>query len=217
MARNNPTKVSYRALLVLALVAVGGYALDQISKALVVRGMIEGESVRVLGDVLQLHFIRNPGAAFSFATGLTWVFSLIAAGVVVFVVWFAPRIRSSLWAIVFGLLLGGVLGNLTDRLFREPSFGLGHVVDFIYTPWMMPAIYNIADCCIVVSMGLFMLLTLRGIGLDGRRTPASDPDAAEPAAAEPAGAAAPAAPTPPAAPLGSTAPVDGPAPLTTSN
>lgn len=197
MARNNPTKVSYRALLVLALVAVGGYALDQISKALVVSSMTEGETARVLGDVLQLHFIRNPGAAFSFATGLTWVFSLVAAGVVVFVVWFAPRIRSSLWAIVFGLLLGGVLGNLTDRLFREPSFGLGHVVDFIYTPWMMPAIYNIADSCIVVSMVLFMFLTLRGIGLDGRRTPEPAPDAPESAAGIDA--------------------ADGPAPLVTPN
>ena len=174
MARNTATKVSYRALLVLALVAVGGYALDQISKALVVSTMTEGQTARVLGDVLQLHFIRNPGAAFSFATGLTWVFSLIAAGVVVFVVWFARRIRSISWAIVFGLLLGGVLGNLTDRLLREPSFGLGHVVDFISTPWLVPAIYNVADSCIVVSMALFILLTLRGIGLDGRRTPSPD-------------------------------------------
>ncbi|WP_120337096.1 signal peptidase II [Cryobacterium soli] len=189
MARNTPTKVSYRALLVLALVAVGGYAFDQISKALVVSSMTEGETARVLGDVLQLHFIRNPGAAFSFATGLTWVFSLIAAGVVVFIVWFARRIRSLRWATVFGLLLGGVLGNLTDRLFREPSFGLGHVVDFISTPWMMPAIYNIADSCIVVSMVLFMLLTLRGIGLDGRRTTSAD--AAASAADE-----SPAAPAP---------------------
>ncbi|QYF74729.1 signal peptidase II [Cryobacterium sp. PAMC25264] len=174
MARNTPTKVSHRALLVLALVALGGYAFDQISKALVVSSMTEGETARVLGDVLQLHFIRNPGAAFSFATGLTWVFSLIAAGVVVFIVWFARRIRSLRWATVFGLLLGGVLGNLTDRLFREPSFGLGHVVDFISTPWMMPAIYNIADSCIVVSMVIFMLLTIRGIGLDGRRTTSAD-------------------------------------------
>ncbi|WEO79048.1 signal peptidase II [Cryobacterium sp. SO2] len=178
MARSTSAKVSYRALLVLALVACGGYAFDQLSKALVVRTMTEGETARVLGDVLQLHFIRNPGAAFSFATGLTWVFSLIAAGVVVFIVVFARRIRSTRWALVFGLLLGGVLGNLTDRLFREPSFGMGHVVDFIYTPWMMPAIYNIADSCIVVSMVLFMLLTLRGIGLDGRRTSAAEAPAA---------------------------------------
>jgi signal peptidase II len=173
LARNSTTKVSSRALIVLALVALAGYALDQISKALVVSSMTEGETVRVLGDVLQLHFIRNPGAAFSLATGLTWVFSLIAAGVVVFIVWFAARIRSLAWAIVFGLLLGGVLGNLTDRLLREPSFGLGHVVDFISTPWMLPAIYNIADSCIVVSMVLFVILTIRGIGLDGTSIPSA--------------------------------------------
>lgn len=178
MARNSPTKVSSRALLVLALVALGGYALDQISKALVVSTMTEGQTVRVLGDVLQWHFIRNPGAAFSLATGLTWVFSLIAAGVVVFIVWFAARIRSMAWAVVFGLLLGGVLGNLTDRLLREPSFGLGHVVDFISTPWMMPAIYNIADSCIVVSMVIFVILTIRGIGLDGTRIPSAKEQAA---------------------------------------
>src|SRR5690606_959814 len=71
--------------------------------------------------------------------------------------------------------LGGVLGNLTDRLFREPSFGLGHVIDFISTPWMIPAIYNIADICIVSSMGLFILLTILGINLDGTR--ATKPDA----------------------------------------
>ena len=180
MARNTPPKVNPSALLVLALVAVAGFAFDQISKALVVATMTEGESVRVLNDVLQLHFLRNPGAAFSFATGLTWVFSLVAAGVVVFIVYFARRIRSARWALVFGLLLGGVLGNLTDRLVREPGFGLGHVVDFIYTPWLMPAIYNVADMCIVVSMVLFMLLTLRGVGLDGRRTPGDDATADAP-------------------------------------
>jgi signal peptidase II len=70
---------------------------------------------------------------------------------------------------VFGLLLGGVLGNLTDRLFREPSVGLGHVIDFISTPWIVPAIYNVADMSIVASMGLFLILTIRGIGLDGKR------------------------------------------------
>jgi signal peptidase II len=172
LARSHSATINSRAILVLALVACGGFALDQISKALVVTTMSEGEIARVLNDVLHLHFIRNPGAAFSFATGLTWVFTLVSAGVVVFILWFARRIRSLSWAVVFGLLLGGVLGNLTDRLFREPSVGLGHVVDFISTPWMLPAVYNIADVCIVVSMALFLLLTVRGIGLDGRRTPA---------------------------------------------
>jgi len=157
------------ALIALALIALAVYALDQISKILVVDLMTEGEVVRVLGEVLQLHFVRNPGAAFSLASGTTWVFSIIAAGAVVFIVWFARRIRSLAWGIVFGLLLGGVLGNLTDRLLREPGFGLGHVVDFLSTPWLLPAIYNVADMAIVSSMVIFMILTIRGIGFDGQR------------------------------------------------
>ena len=153
------------------------YTLDQLSKYLVVTGLSEGETVRVLNDVLQLHFVRNPGAAFSLATGMTWIFSIIAVAVVGFIVWFAGRIRSRAWGLVFGLLLGGVLGNLTDRLLREPSFGLGHVVDFISTPWLIPAIYNVADMSIVASMIIFMWLTIRGVGLDGRRAPAPQPAA----------------------------------------
>ena len=169
MAPKTRTDKRSRALIVLALIALGVYALDQISKILVVDLMTEGGVVRVLGEVLQLHFVRNPGAAFSLASGTTWVFSIIAAGVVVFIVWFARRIRSLAWGIVFGLLLGGVLGNLTDRLLREPGFGLGHVVDFLSTPWLLPAIYNVADMAIVSSMVIFMVLTIRGIGVDGER------------------------------------------------
>ncbi|MFC5930161.1 signal peptidase II [Cryobacterium melibiosiphilum] len=183
------TEKRSRALIVLALIALGIYALDQISKILVVDLMTEGEVVRVLGEVLQLHFVRNPGAAFSLASGTTWVFSIIAAGVVVFIVWFARRIRSLAWGLVFGLLLGGVLGNLTDRLLREPGFGLGHVVDFLSTPWLLPAIYNVADMSIVSSMIIFMILTIRGIGLDGERVvdkPKSDaPKPEEPTSDEP--------------------------------
>ena len=131
--------------------------------------MAEGSVIRVLNDVLLLHFVRNPGAAFSLASGSTWIFSIIAAAVVVFIIWFARRIRSLAWGLVFGLLLGGVLGNLTDRLLREPGFGVGHVVDFISTPWLLPAIYNVADMAIVTSMVIFMILTIRGIGLDGNK------------------------------------------------
>lgn len=169
MAPKVRTRKRSGALTALALIALGVFALDQISKILVVDLMNEGEVVQVLGEVLQLHFVRNPGAAFSLASGTTWVFSIIAAGVAVFIVWFARRIRSVAWGVVFGLLLGGVLGNLTDRLLREPSFGLGHVVDFLSTPWLLPAIYNVADMSIVASMIIFMILTIRGIGLDGER------------------------------------------------
>jgi signal peptidase II len=163
-----------RTLLVLAVVAVSALVLDQLSKYLVVSSMTEGERIPVLGEFLVLFYVRNPGAAFSFAEGATWIFSLLAAAVSVTIIVLARRIRSKLWAVVFGLLLGGVLGNLTDRLFREPSFGLGHVVDFISTPWMMPAIYNVADMAIVVSMAIFILLTILGVGIDGTRTKASE-------------------------------------------
>jgi signal peptidase II len=86
----------------------------------------------------------------------------------VFIVIFARRIRSVGWAVLFGLLLGGNLGNLTDRLTRPPGFGIGHVVDFLQI-YAFPAIFNLADVAIVSSMGLFIILTLRGVGLDGTR------------------------------------------------
>jgi signal peptidase II len=127
------------------------------------------ERAPVLGEVLQFYFVKNSGAAFSLASGLTWVLSIVAAGVTVFIIWFARRIRSRAWAVLFGMLLGGTLGNLTDRLFREPGFGVGHVIDFIQV-WGFPAIFNVADIFIVSSMGLFIGLTVMGIGFDGTRT-----------------------------------------------
>lgn len=160
---------SVRALVVLAIIAGTALALDQFTKYLVVTTLPLGVQVPVLGDLLILQFVKNPGAAFSLAAGSTWIFSILASAVTIAIIVLARKIRSMGWAVVFGLLLGGVLGNLMDRFFREPSFGLGHVIDFISTPWMMPAIYNVADICIVSSMGLFIILTLKGIGMDGTR------------------------------------------------
>jgi signal peptidase II len=159
----------WAVLLILGLATVIIYAGDQLSKAWVTASLTEGVPTPVLGDFLVFVFVRNPGAAFSFATGATWVFSVLALGVVVAIVINARKIRSIAWAVVFGLLLGGTLGNLTDRLLREPSFGQGHVIDFISTPWMMPAIYNVADCAIVVSMVLVVILILFGFQMDGTR------------------------------------------------
>lgn len=160
-------RVSVRALLLLGAVALALYGADQVAKYLIVTQLRPGDLVPVLGQVLQLHYVTNSGAAFSLATGFTWILSIVAVGVVVVIVWFARRIRSLGWACVFGLVLGGAAGNLTDRLFREPGFGVGHVVDFIQV-WGFPAIFNIADSGIVVAMGLFLILSIRGVGLDGR-------------------------------------------------
>ena len=170
MAAERAAKVgTATALIVVVAGALVVYGIDQLSKFLIIANLTEGEVVPVLGTLLQWQFVRNPGAAFSLASGMTWIFTILATGVITFIVWFARRIRSFAWALVFGLLLGGVLGNLTDRLLREPSFGLGHVIDFISTPWLIPAIYNVADMAIVSSMVLFMILTIRGVGLDGSR------------------------------------------------
>lgn len=152
----------------LGLVAVGVYGLDQLTKWMITSTMQVGEQIPFLGEIVHLHFVKNSGAAFSLAAGSTWFFSIVATAVVVFIIWYARRIRALPWAILFGMLLGGTLGNLTDRLFREPSFGLGHVIDFIQV-WGFPAIFNIADSFIVASMGLFIILTMRGVRLDGAR------------------------------------------------
>jgi signal peptidase II len=162
--------VSIRALIALALVAVVAYSLDQVSKFLIVGNLTEGQQVKAIGELLQFHFVRNSGAAFSLASGSTWIFSIAASAVTIFILGFARRIRSVGWAVLFGMLLGGTTGNLTDRLFREPGFGVGHVIDFIQVQGF-PAIFNIADSFIVASMGLFIILTIRGVGLDGRRIP----------------------------------------------
>ncbi|PJJ72378.1 signal peptidase II [Diaminobutyricimonas aerilata] len=167
-AKDNARRLASRALFVLAVVAVVVYGLDQLTKYLVVENLPLGQPVPFIGELLQLRFVKNSGAAFSLGSGVTWIFSLVAAGVVVFLVASAHRIRSITWAVVFGMLLGGTLGNLTDRLFREPSFGQGHVIDFLQL-YAFPAIFNIADIGIVSSMALFIVLTLRGTGLDGTR------------------------------------------------
>ncbi len=164
-------RVSVRALVLLGVVALGILALDQFAKFLIVSELDEFEVVPVLGELLQFRFVRNSGAAFSLASGFTWILSIVAVGVIVAIIVLARRIKSRAWAWMLGLLLGGALGNVTDRLFREPSFGQGHVIDFIQV-WGFPAIFNIADIAICTAMGLFLLLTLRGVHLDG--TKASD-------------------------------------------
>lgn len=161
-------------LALLAAIALGVLGVDQLTKYLVVANIPAGERIPLLGEFLQLTYVTNDGAAFSLASGFTWALSLVALGVIVFIVWFAPRIRSFAWAAMFGLVLGGALGNAVDRLFREPGFGVGHVVDFLQL-YAFPAIFNIADVAIVTSMGLFILLSLRGVDLDARPAAAGAP------------------------------------------
>ena len=147
--------------------AVFAYALDQLTKLWVTSSMVEGERIPVLPPVLHWYFIRNSGAAFSIGENVTWVFSIIMAAVSIAILFQVRKLGSAWWSLALGLLLGGALGNLTDRLFREPSFGMGHVVDFIQLPNF--AIFNIADSAVVSAVAIICILTLRGIALDGSR------------------------------------------------
>lgn len=147
------------------LIALAGIGLDQTTKAFVQANMQLGEQIDVLGSVLSWHYILNPGAAFSMGTSVTWIFTIVMAAVVVYVLTLLRKLRSRLWAVALGGLLAGACGNLIDRLFREPSFGMGHVVDFIGVKNF--AIFNVADSFVVCSMIGICLLLFRGIGVDG--------------------------------------------------
>ncbi len=159
------SRARVRALM-LALFALP-YAADQLTKWLAVDRLTGAPDHPLVGDLLVLHLTRNSGAAFSTGTGYTELFSCLAIGAVLVVLWLSRRVRSLLWAAAFGLLLAGILGNLTDRVFRSPGPLSGHVVDFLMLPnW---PIFNVADICINVAAGLILVQAFRGVRLDGVR------------------------------------------------
>ncbi|MEV6110713.1 signal peptidase II [Streptomyces sp. NPDC051940] len=155
-----------RRIGVLLSVALVVYVLDLVSKLIVVKELEpDHDTIRVIGDVLKLQVVRNPGAAFGIGQSMTVVFTLIAVIVIVVIARLARRLYSLPWAIALGLLLGGPLGNLTDRLFRSPGFFEGHVVDFIAPTHF--AVFNLADSAIVCGGILIVLLSFRGLDPDG--------------------------------------------------
>jgi signal peptidase II len=157
---------SRRALITaLGVLAALVLAVDQITKALAVAWLRPDRSVPLLGDLLQLRITRNAGAAFSMATGATWLLTAVAVVIVVVVLRSIRRLGSWGWTVALGLLLGGALGNLVDRLVREPGIGRGHVVDFIAYGQLF--IGNVADIAIVAAATLMGLLSIRGTHLEG--------------------------------------------------
>jgi signal peptidase II len=170
------------ALAVLGGTAVLAVTLDQVVKALATARLTEGEPVRVLGGLIYLSLLRNGGAAFSLGSGYTWVFPMITVAVIGWIGWMGRRLRSVPWAVALGLVLGGALGNLADRLFRAPGPFRGHVVDMIslFAPYGHGfAIFNIADSCLTIGVALAVLLELTGRQRDGSRAhPASKERAA---------------------------------------
>jgi signal peptidase II len=142
-------------------------ALDVTTKYLAVDRLADRGPVEVIDGVLRLQLVRNSGAAFGLASGLTIVLSLVAAGVIVVILRTAWSLRSGMWAVALGLVLGGAVGNLGDRIFRSPGLFRGRVIDFLELPhW---PVFNLADSCIVTGGALIVLLSLRGIRYDGTR------------------------------------------------
>lgn len=172
---------SRRLAWVVLVVGIAVYGLDRVTKSWALVNLTPGVRREWLGEILQLHLIFNPGAAFSFGTSATWVFTLIQAAVAVVILAVAPRLRSWAWALGAGLALGGATGNLTDRLTREPGFGVGHVVDFLELPhW---PIFNVADSAIVAAAVLVAGATAFGVG-PFRSSPAAEEAQARDVAAE---------------------------------
>jgi signal peptidase II len=158
-----------RLLLVLAAAVL---LTDLVTKLVVVAAIEPGADIRVLGGALYLTHLRNTGAAFSFAEGFTVLFTLVAVAVAVIIVRTARRLFSTAWAVTLGLVLGGALGNLIDRIFRDPGFLRGGVVDFLSVlgpDGRVWPVFNVADSAIVCGGILGVFLALRGIEFDGSR------------------------------------------------
>jgi len=158
-----------RLRLLVALIAVAGLTADLVTKIIAVTHLEPLASVRLLGGLLTLRLIRNPGAAFSQGQRFTYVFAVAGIIVLAFVIIkLVPRIGHPAWAVAIGLLCAGVAGNLTDRLFRPPGPLRGHVIDFLELPhW---PIFNVADMCITAAAIMIMFLSIvKGISITGQR------------------------------------------------
>jgi signal peptidase II len=154
------------ALTVMFCVAVIVLAADAISKQLVLARLPGHPPVRLLHGLITLDLTFNAGAAFGVGTSYTAVIALIVCGVIVYIIRTARRLRSLAWTIALGLLLGGAMGNLGDRLFRAPGLLRGEVVDWINLPHF-PWTFNLADASITCAAVLIAVLALRGVRIDG--------------------------------------------------
>ncbi len=153
--------------------------IDQASKWWAEAALGDGQTIPVIGDLIRFVLVYNPGAAFSIGSDFTWVFAVAAAAAVVWITTLTWRVESRGWMVALGLLLGGATTHLGDRLFRDPGFARGHVVDFIGYGNLF--IGNVADIAIFAGAIMLAILTVMGVHL---RRPEADPSA-EPASPDP--------------------------------
>ena len=156
-----------RLLQVFALVAMLGYAADLGTKELALARLEPGTPVPLIGDWFGFYLTFNSGAAFSLGTSYTLVLTCVAIVAALVVLWTVRRLGSTGWALGLGFLLAGILGNLTDRLFRDPSPFRGQVVDFLQLPNF--PVFNVADICINIAAAFIIIQAMRSMRVDGRR------------------------------------------------
>jgi len=155
------TALKVRRWRTLFSVAWAVWVLDLATKIWAVKNLSYKSNIKVVGEFFQLTFVRNSGAAFSFAAGATIFLSIFGLIVMSAILYYSPQITSRGWAVVLGLVLGGILGNMVDRIFREPGVLRGHVIDWMQLPnW---PVFNIADTAIVTAAVIAMVLTARNI------------------------------------------------------
>lgn len=154
-------------------IALAGFVVDLLAKNAALASLDPKNPIPLLGGLVTLQLIRNPGAAFSMGENFTVGLSIVALAALVGVLgWVVPRIRHVGWAVAIGLLLAGIMGNLSDRLFRAPGPFRGHVVDFIQLPYF--AIFNVADMFItaaavmVIWLSMITQVSLGGVRLKER-------------------------------------------------
>ncbi len=151
-------------MFVVGLVA-GIVALDQLTKAWVVANLADGPQ-SIIGETVELRLARNPGGAFSLFTGFTPLLAVLALVVAIVLVRVVQRTKDPIMIVGLSLVLGGALGNLSDRVFRTPGFLRGEVVDFIHvSAW--PS-FNVADSAITI--GAVLLIVWGWRDRDERRT-----------------------------------------------
>lgn len=143
-------------------------ALDQFVKNFLIAVLQPGQPVELIGSIVILNLAFNDSAAFSIGFGATWIFTIISSLAALALIWFSFKIETFSWAIMAGVMLGGVCGNLIDRLIRDPGFAVGHVVDYIQIPFNFP-IFNIADIAIFTICSLTVIRILRGDEIGRKR------------------------------------------------
>ena len=162
-ARTRGFRTALFVSIALAIVAV-----DQLTKFWAEAELAGKGSIQIIGELLQFRLAYNDAAAFSLGVGATWVLTSISLAATIAIIYYGPRAKTTVWSVIAAFALGGAVGNLIDRAFKEPAFFNGYVVDFIQIPFNFP-IFNLADSFLVIGVGLAILRTMLGDEIGGGR------------------------------------------------